>query len=189
MWAVFLLTQAAAAAGKHYLWAVDTDCDGALGTLFTQLLAVISGCVAPDPTRRLTVPEVLDTLTRLQGTVAADTATAAAAAAAGGGGSCGGSPVPGATASPFLRGKAPVASMYDVLAIIDAMEAVGIDANVVSAVADVIGVTLTSTLDPLAEKKVPVMRIADVRRLVTPTVTSPYHAIETMSVRTCRAHA
>ena len=186
------MTQAAAAAGKHYLWAVDTDCDGALGTLFTQLLAVISGCVAPDPTRRLTVPEVLDTLTRLQGTVAADTAAtaaAAAAAAADGGGSCGGSPVPGVTASPLMRGKAPVASMYDVLAIIDAMEAVGIDANVVSAVADVIGVTLTSTLDPLAEKKVPVMRIADVRRLVTPTVTSPYHASETMSVRTCRAHA
>ena len=54
------------AAGKHYVWAVDATSDGVSGARFGQLLAVVNGCVAPDPTDRLTVPQVLEMLMTLQ---------------------------------------------------------------------------------------------------------------------------
>ena len=153
------------AAGKHYIWAVDAMSDGAGGMLFAQLLTVVNGCVAPEPTRRLTVPAVLESLTTLQ----RDVATAPAASVGGGVGGCsvaatGGSvgvalgPAASPVAVPLL--PVPAAPVYDVLAIVSALEALKIDAT---AVIDAIGGTSTSSLDPLRRVGVPFSKCIAVR--------------------------
>ena len=148
--------------------------DGASGMLFGQLLAVINGCVVPEPTRRLTVPALLESLTTLQRDVAA---TAPAA-----GGGSGGGASPALVPPPALpTAKAPaVAPTFDVLAIIDAMESLSIDAAVVSAVANAVGTSLTATLECLTANKVPIMKVASVRKAVA--ACPPPHAATT-SVR------
>ena len=66
--------QAADAAGVPVTWAVaagsDSDSDAA-HVLFVRLLAVVTGCVTPDPASRWTVSHVLDVLTGLQRDIAA----------------------------------------------------------------------------------------------------------------------
>ena len=146
--------QAAVAAGKRYVWAVDADNDGAGGMLFARLLTVVDGCVAPEPTRRLTVPAALELLTTLQRDVAA-TAPAAGGGGAGGGG--------GAPASPVAVPPPPVpaAPVYDVLAIVSALEALSIDAG---AVIDAIGGMSTSSLDALRAAGVPYVKCLAVKK-------------------------
>ena len=152
--------QAAAAAGKPYVWAIDGISDDASGMLFGQLLAVVNGCVAPEPTRRLTVPHVLESLTTLQRDVAA-----AAAPSAGAGGVVAG----GAAASPVgvLPPSVPATSVYDVLAIVSAMEALSIDT---AAVIDAIGGMSTSSLDTLRAAGVSFANGMAVKRALTATV-------------------
>ena len=177
-----LCAQAAVSAGKDYSWAVDAMGDGGGGMLFAQLLTVVDGCVAPEPTHRLTVPAVLESLTKLQ----RDAAAAAPAASGVGGGSSGGDSGGGASpafvppaALPTATASA-VAPTYDVLAIIDAMESLSIDAAVMSAVANAVGTSLTATLDSLTANKVPIMKVAAVRKAVA--TCPPPHAATT-SVR------
>ena len=143
-----LWLQAAVAAGKRYVWAVDADNDGAGGMLFARLLIIVDGCIAPEPTRRLTVPHVLESLTTLQRDVAV------AVPAAGGPGSrvgvAGGG---GVTATPVAVSPPPVPTPgYDVLAIVSALETLRIDAG---AVIDAIGGMSTSSLDALRRAGVP----------------------------------
>ena len=127
------------AARKPYLWAIDAMSDGGGGMLFARLLTVVDGCVAPEPTHRLTVPAVLESLTTLQRDLAATTP------ATGGG---------GAAASPVVVASPPVpgAPVYDVLAMVSALEALKIDA---SAVIDAIGGMSASSLDALRRAGVP----------------------------------
>ena len=141
--AVVVLHQAAAAAGKRYVWAVDADSDGANGMLFARLLTVIDGCVAPEPSRRPTVPQVLDTLTALL-----HSATAASTTGVGGSG----------CTSPTARGSASLT--YDVLAIVDAMEALDMDA---AAVIDALGGATASSLDALRAVGVPFVKCIAVK--------------------------
>ena len=150
-----LWLQAAVAAGKPYLWAIDAMSDGGGGMLFARLLTVVDGCVAPEPTRRLTVPAVLESLTTLQ----RDVAAAAPAAGGGGGGGGGG----GAAASPVAVPPPPVpgAPVYDVLAIVSALEALKIDAG---AVIDAIGGMSTSSLDALRAAGVPYVKCLAVKK-------------------------
>ena len=169
-----LCAQAAVAAGKRYVWAVDADNDGAGGMLFARLLTVINGCVAPEPTHRLTVPAVLESLTTLQHDVATTTpatggggngavagshvtAAAPAAGAAGNGTGAGSYYSHGVVAPPPVPG-APV---FDVLAIVSALEALSIDA---SAVIDAIGGMSTSSLDALRTSGVPYVKCFAVKK-------------------------
>ena len=159
--------QAAAAAGKPYVWAIDGISDDASGMLFGQLLAVVNGCIEPELTRRLTVSHVLESLMTLQ----RDVTVAAAAPSAGAGGSSAAEPggsaagagvsVAGAGSSVARAGgsvaggaaagaagvpppSVPATPAYDVLAIVSAMEALGIDT---AAVIDAIGGMSTSSLE------------------------------------------
>ena len=143
------------AARKPYIWAIDAMSDGAGGILFAQLLTVINGCVAPEPTRRLTVPAVLESLTTLQHDVAA------AAPATRGGGN-------GGDTSPVVVPPPPVpgAPVYDVLAIVSALEALSIDA---SAVIDAIGGMSTSSLDALRTSGVPYVKCFAVKKALATT--------------------
>ena len=152
--------QAAVAAGKPYLWAIDAMSDGGGGMLFARLLTVVDGCVAPEPTRRLTVPAVLESLTTLQ----RDVAAAAPAAGGGGGGGGGG----GAAASPVAVPPPPVpgAPVYDVLAIVSALEALKIDAG---AVIDAIGGMSASSLDALPAAGVSYVNGMKVKKALTTT--------------------
>jgi hypothetical protein len=61
---------------------------------------------------------------------------------------------------------------YDVLAIVDAMEAQGIDAGVVSAVGDAIGHLGTSTLDVLKTCGVPARALVSLKKGLTPSTSS-----------------
>ena len=147
------------AARKPYIWAIDAMSDGAGGILFAQLLTVINGCVAPEPTRRLTVPAVLESLTTLQRDVAA------AAPAAGGGDG-------GGYASPVVVPPPPVpgAPVYDVLAIVSALEALSIDA---SAVIDAIGGMSASSLDALRTSGVPYVKCFAVKKALAAVAEGP----------------
>ena len=153
-----LCLQAGVAARKPYIWAIDSTSDAAGGMLFARLLTVIDGCVSPEPTRRLTVPAVLKSLTTLQRDVAAAVPTSGSGSrfgsVAGGGG--------GAAASPVAVPPPPVAAtpMYDVLAIVSAMEALKIDAT---AVIDAIGGVTASSLNPLRRAGVPFAKCIAVR--------------------------
>ena len=166
--------QAAIAAGKAYTWAVDAGSDGADGALFARLLTVIDGCVAPEPTSRLTVPQLLDSLTALLHDV---TRTSTANGSVGQGGGYASPVTPpsavAAVAPPPLSSTGSTSSTYDVLAIIDAMEALSIDSAVVSAVSDAIGSSLTSTFEPLTAHKVPIMKAAAVRKAVAGASPAP----------------
>ena len=128
--------------------------DGASGMLFARLLTVVDGCLVAEPTRRMTVPHVLELLTTLQRDVAA-----AAPAAGPGGGVAGGG---GAAASPVAVSPPPVpaTSGYDVLAIVSAMEALKIDT---AAVIDAIGGMSTSSLDALRRAGVPFAKCITVK--------------------------
>ena len=152
------------AAGKRYVWAVDAMSDGAGGMLFAQLLAVVEGCVVPEPSRRLTVPQVLDTLMALQCDLAAGT---------GGGMGGGGSGVDGGSRSSVWESASPVVVppprapgglVYDVLAIVSALETLNIDAG---AVIDAIGGKSASSLDALHTVGVPYVKCLAVKRALS----------------------
>ena len=165
-----LYSQAAVAAGKPYMWAIDAVSDCAGGVLFAHLLNTVNGCVAAVPARRLTVPYVLDALTTLQHDV-----TAAALAASGSGKAATGRA--GSTLAPTLAptppspaGKASTsAPTYDVLAIIDAMEALGMDPTTVI---DAIGGMRSSSLDVLRIAGVPYVKCVRIKQALA-SVTAP----------------
>ena len=159
-------SQAAAAAGKDYVWAVDTGMDGPGSGLFARLLTVIDGCLVPEPTHRLTVPHVLESLTTLQRDVAG-----AASPTGGGSGSvagAGGSVASGIYASSVAVPSQPVSAtpVYDVMAIVSAMEALKIDAT---AVIDAIGGKSASSLEALRTVGVPFGNAMAVRRALIAT--------------------
>ena len=126
--------------------------------------------MAPEPTRRLTIPKVLESLTTLQRDAAATVASSVG---------FGGRRSVRVVVPRLPAPKAVNAAVYDVLAIIDAMEALAIEPVIVSAVVDTVGVSLLSTLDPLTAHKVPIMKVAAVRRAVA---TSPPPHTATVSV-------
>ena len=84
--------------------------------------------------------------------------------------------------SPSIEGASTPMLPYDVLAIIDAMEAVGVEAAVIAAVADAIGGSLTATLDVLTAKKVPIMKAASVRKALAAVPQDRRTPIEMVSV-------
>ena len=145
------------AAGKDYVWAVDAGTDGADHVLFAQLLTVVDGCVVPEPTRRLTVPRVLESLTTLQRDVGA------AAPAASGGVSAiyasSGSVAESETLAPPTG--VPGTPVYDVVAIVGALEALSIDAG---AVVDAIGGMSASSLDALRAAGLPYVKCLAVKK-------------------------
>ena len=139
------MKQAAAAAGNQYIWAVDATSDGAGGVVFAQLMTVINGCLLPEPTRRYTVARVLDSLTTLQQDVGV-AVTGVGSHQVPAVGSCldGGGTV--AVAPSRLPAKGSSAPAYDVVAIVEAMEALKLDTT---AVVDAIGGMSSSPLDAL----------------------------------------
>ena len=149
------------AAGKRYVWAVDAMSDGAGGMLFAQLLAVVEGCVVPEPSRRLTLPKVLDTLMALQCDLAAGTG-----GGMGGGGVDGGRRSVWDGTSPVVvpPPRAPGGPAYDVLAIVSALETLNIDAG---AVIDAIGGKSASSLDALQAAGVPYLKCLAVKRALS----------------------
>ena len=145
------------AARKPYMWAVDPLTDGAGGMLFARLLTVVDGCIAPDPTRRLTVPHVLDTLTALQRDVSGAVPSTAAAGGGAGGSSVFVSPPP----LPMAKSTTAATPTYDVLAIVNALEALAIDT---AAVIDAIGGMTLSSLDTLRTAGVPYSKCVKVKQ-------------------------
>ena len=168
---VHLVTQAAEAAGRDYVWAVDvTDHADSVAAL----LSIVDGCVMAAPIRRLTIPAVLEALVAIhRGLHRSDahhscssagtatdvpveaTAGGAGVMGVGGGASAGASSASAAglvaahTGSSSLVSRSnPVAShslpMYDVLVIVDAMDALGIGAG---KVVDAIGGVSASSLE------------------------------------------
>ena len=133
------VVQAAAAVGKRYIWAVDDIVpvgDEGVGP-FARLLTLVSACVAPDPAHRPALPRLVKALASFQG----DSGVAAAAL--------------GVELDPKVDGAggrnygvaAPTPEpVYDVLAIVSAMEALSVDTT---AVIDAIGGQSTSPLDTL----------------------------------------
>ena len=150
--------QAADAAGKRYVWTVNTG--GGIGSaLLSRLQAVVEGCVVPDPFRRWTLPHVLEALTTLQRDV-----TAAAFRV---GSSSGSSrrillPLPSVVVPP--RPATPGPPTYDVVAIVAAMEALDLDT---AAVIDTVGGKTASTLDALRTAGVPFAKCLAVKKAVT----------------------
>ena len=132
--------------------------------LFARLLTVIDGCVVAEPTRRLTVPLVLELLTTLQ----RDVAAAAPPTEAGVGVSSGGGAAAAAATSPvaLLPTYGAVTPAYDVLAIVSAMEALSIDAG---AVIDAIGGMSTSSLDALRGAGLPYVKCLAVKKALADT--------------------
>ena len=138
------------AAGKSYVWAVNGNATGADSAIVAQLTAVVEGCVAPDPSSRWSASRVLDTLTALQrevstagiGSHGSATSVAPADTALAGAGShaVARPPVPGASADTTK----PPARVYDVMAMVDAIEALGLDA---AAVIDAVGGGVTAPLE------------------------------------------
>ena len=157
--------QAAEAAGRRYVWSVSASD----GLLLARVLSVVDGCLNPDPASRWTIPRVLEALTAVQRDAMASNAASVVRPP----------PLPSPTGA--LATVAAAAPSFDVLAIVDAMEAAGIDAGLVSSVANAIGVSLTSPLDVLTAHRVPVMKTAAVRRRVE---SSGAASESTTSVRT-----
>ena len=148
--------------GKQYLWVVDAANDGAGGELLARLTAVIEGCVVCEPSRRLTVPRVLETLTALQREAVVASGRSSGGGIAGGGGSRGEmSPV--GTRSPAAA-VTPGSLMYDVVAIVAAMESLSIDA---SGVIDALGGVTASSLDALKAVGVPIVKCVAVKRALS----------------------
>ena len=137
------------------------------GVHFGQLLAVINGCVAPEPTRRLTVPHVLDTLTTLQRDVAATVPAA--------GGEVRGHDVSAAVTPPPV--PAPAALVYDVLTIVAAMETLRLDSV---AVIDAIGGVTASPLDVLRDAGVPFINVMAIKRALATTAAGLSASITTI---------
>ena len=134
------------------------------------VLDVIQRCLEPAPSSRISVPQLVEALTRLRRTVPTPTTgtqrsegrgqvTIDATAA-------GSVPLEASTPSPS---PIPVVTTtYDALAILDAMSSAEISAEVVTAAADTIGHLGVSTLDPLKVCGVPTLKLLAVRRLLTP---------------------
>ena len=154
---LFMACDQAAVGVKGYQWRV-------VGTriLVPQLLGVIEGCLIPDPVARWTVPQVLEALSTLQREAAAIRLADAV----------GGSPKPQApptVVSPPVPPTSPTSAVvYDALAMVDALAAVGVDDSVIDVVADAIGHLAVSTLDVLKACGVPPMKGMTARRLLTP---------------------
>ena len=142
--------QAAADAGKRYVWTVNVVSAGpgssaaaAASALLPRLEEGVEGCLTPDPARRWTVARVLDALLTLQHD----------AAASGGGGVPVVAPVTGAGAATSASAATPASGVaattaavsvpsaaaggqaYDVLGIVAAMEALSIPTTETIAVA------------------------------------------------------
>ena len=165
------IPQAAEAAHKQYVWAVTVDHHD--DAVLASLQDVVNGCLLPDPAARWTIPRVLDALTSLQRTVASGAGAYSAGTESSGIEVVARSP----QVSPeLLAPPSPHASSspaYDVLAIIGAMETLGIDSAIVSSVADAIGTSLTSTLEVLTAKRVPIMKAAALRKTLEARVATP----------------
>ena len=142
------------------MWEVNVGSDGTGSVLLAQLVRVIDGCVAPDPAKRWTVRHVLDALVAISHDVVKS------------GVSVGVSDAPVAASSQVRSRPTAVpastapALVYDVLAIIAAMEALAVDAAVVSSVADAIGFLSSSTLDVLLAKGVRATDVAKIKKAV-----------------------
>ena len=119
-------------AGKSYNrdWAVSGAKEGGTSALLARLIAIIEECVTPDPSRRLTVQHLLEKLAALkrEGTPT---------------GSGDGDRTVSPSESPL---PAASTAVYDVVAIVSAMEALSLDT---SAVIDAIGGRTFSTFDAL----------------------------------------
>ena len=164
--------QAAAAVGKPYLWAVDAARDGLGGVLFARLLTVLDGCVVPDPSRRLTVARVLESLTTLQrdlavpfkSTVSASVTVSPSAAV---------SPSVSPPPVPAAAGASTTPS-YDMLDVVRAMETLAIDTT---SVVDALGGVTVSSLDALKTVGVPFVKCVALKRALSTTalpVSIPY---------------
>ena len=143
-----------------YVWLVNTEGDGTSITLLDRLVAVMDGCLVPDPDARWKLPRVLEALTALQ----RDAVSLRLSGTVGGGGSSTGASGLGGGTTGSSTAASTAGVKYDVLAIIDAMEALSIDVSTVSAVANTIGTSLTASLDALSLHKVPIMQKVGVRK-------------------------
>ena len=173
--------QAAVSARKPYTWVVESSTDGAGGVLLARLLTVIDGCVTADPVRRWTVPHVLDALTTLHH----DALSASGAVVSGGA-----SPlVAGGESSPVVvvaPPPLPAVTRYDVLAIVSAMEALGMDSSVVI---DAIGGMTSSSLDALRAAGVSYSKCLAVKQALTASPTSEAAVkVRMMSCGLCRGY-
>jgi hypothetical protein len=136
---VLCVPQAAVDAGRPYVWTIDTTVGAGAGPeQLAALVTVMTRCLAPEAADRPTSAALVTTLTQMKA----------------------GGPVPAFPSEPVPPPAIPVVPVntgasYDVLAIMDAMEAQGIDAGVVGAVGDAIGHLDTSTLDILKTCGVP----------------------------------
>ena len=72
-------SQAAANAGQSYVWTVKTTSSSGNAALLDRLLAVVDGCLAPDPAARSSAQFVRKTLAGLQKEAATGTGSAARA--------------------------------------------------------------------------------------------------------------
>ena len=140
---VCVCSQAAEEAGKPYEWRVSAAPGVDPSAAFTRLREVLDGCLDADPGARWPLSRVLDALTLLHRDVNT-----------------------GAHCVVVHPVAVPAPLVYDVIAIIDAMDAAGIDPAVTMAVADDIGGRVTSTLDVVMAKAVPALQVIDMRRLL-----------------------
>jgi hypothetical protein len=189
--------QAADENGCPNVWAIAVaDATGPGPRQLTALMDVISSCLLPDPDARLTTTQLITALTQLKnarrasfrlaplgGGVVTSTygdtaaplvpmnsqATEAASAAAAATATATATAVPASAAvmgSP-VPGQ-PAGASYDVLAIMDGMEAQGIDAGVIAAVGDAVGHLTISTLDVLKTCGVPALKVVAVKKMLAP---------------------
>jgi hypothetical protein len=145
---MYCVLQAAADAGKPYLWTIDTTASAGVGSKqVSALVTVITRCLAPEAADRPTSAALVTTLTQMKAGLPVAVHPS--------------QPVPPPALPVLPTGTVP---SYDVLAIVDAMEAQGIDASVVSAVCNAIGHLCTSTLDILKTCGVPAREVFAVKR-------------------------
>ena len=118
--------QAAIAAHQDYVWAVDPTCDSEAKAL-EQMLEVVNGCLDPDPSTRWVLGTVLQSLNGLHhssGHAVAPVASPAPTREVGDAARAGGGVGPKMKAS-------PPPELYDVITVLDAMEALSIDSTAV----------------------------------------------------------
>ena len=152
--------QAAEGAGKRYVWRVDVGEDSEGSVLLARLEGVVDGCLVADPSSRWTLPRVLDALTTLQRDVEAIARRSHLKV---------GSEATSPAARPAPATTAAVAPVYDVMAIVDAMEALGIATG---AVIDAIGGVTAASLDALRPAGVPYVKCMAVKRALAASGTT-----------------
>ena len=148
--------QAAIADGKPYVWAIDPVVDGTNASLFSRLLSIVDGCVTPNPIDRLTVPHLLDLLAAVQHDASL--------------GAVGGCVSPVATAAFTPLSAAGRGTVYDVLAIVEALERLAIDA---AAVVDAVGGQTAASLDAVRAAGVPFAKCLALKKTLHAAVYGP----------------